>query len=139
MSLITINELCEIMDDDKINAMLQKAVSSVGFYRHYHNYEHTNDQIINRSYIVYDMTNYEFESFTKLFDDFHIFTAIEDCKENSFTIFMKVKTADAKYNFSKTIDNNEEFVSVFNDAKSAVGKVIKIKKLILFHGGKLEW
>src|SRR5277367_46784 len=139
MALITINELCQIMDDHKINVMLQKVVSSVGFYQHYHNYEHKNDQIKNRSYIVYDMTNYEFTTFTKLFNDFHIFTAIEDCKENSFTIFMKIKTADTKYNFSKTIDNNEEFVSVFNDAESAVGKILKIKKLILFQGGELEW
>src|SRR5277367_6699376 len=133
MALMTINELCEIMDDHKINIMLQKVVSSLRFYRHYHNYEHKNDQIKNRSYIVYDMTNYEFKTFTKLFNDFHIFTAIEDCKEYSFTFFMKVKTADAKYNLTKTIDNNEEFVSVFNDAESTVGKTLKIKKLILFH------
>ena len=85
------------------------------------------------------MTNYEFKTFTKLFNDFHIFTAIEDCKENSFTIFMKVKTADAKYNLIKTIDDNEEFVSVFTDAESTIGKILKIKKLILFQGGVLEW
>src|SRR5277367_2285870 len=101
MSLITINELCEIMDDHNINVMLQKVVSSVEFYRHYHNYEHKNDKIKNRSYIVYDMTNYKFKTFTKLFNDFHIFTAIEDCEECSFTIFMKIKTADAKYNLIK--------------------------------------
>ena len=75
--------------------MLQKVVSSVGLYRHYHNYEYKNDQIRNRSYIVYDVANYEFKTFTKLFNDFHIFTAIEDCKESSFTIFMKIKTVDA--------------------------------------------
>src|SRR5271163_3540464 len=96
MSLITINELCEIMDDRNINIMLQKVVSSVGFYRHYHSYEHTNDQIKNRSYIVYDMANYEFKAFTKLFKDFHIDTAIEDCKE-TFTIYIVIKTVDGKH------------------------------------------
>src|SRR5277367_4274350 len=100
MSVLTINELCEIMDNDKINVMIQKVVSSVGFYKHYHNYAHTNDQIKNRSYIVYDMTNYEFKTFTELFNDFHIYNAIEDCKENSFTIYLVVKTADAKYSYN---------------------------------------
>src|SRR5277367_3336209 len=103
-----INELCEIMDDHKINVMLQKVVSSVGFYRHYHNYEHNNDQIKNRSYIVYDMTNYEFTTFTKLFDDFHMFSAIKECKEHSFTIYMVIKTVDSEYSCTATIDNNEE-------------------------------
>src|SRR5277367_1274456 len=124
MSLITINELCEIMDDHNINVMLQKVVSSVGFYRHYHNYEHKNDQIKNRSYIVYDTANYEFNTFTELFNDFHIFTAIEDCKQCSFTIYMKIKTSDAKYTCRKTIVYNEEFVSVFNDMESTVGKIL---------------
>src|SRR5277367_2843143 len=129
MSVLTINELCEIMDNDKINVMIQKVVSSVGFYKHYHNYEHKNDQIKNRSYIVYDMTNYEFKTFTELFNDFHIFTAIEDCKECSFTIYMKVKTADGKYTCTGTVENNEEFVSAFNVVESNVGKILKIKKL----------
>ena len=85
------------------------------------------------------MTNYEFKTFTKLFNDFHIFTAIEDCKECSFTIYMKIKTADAKYNLTKTIDDNEEFVSVFDDLESIIDKMIKIKKFILFQGNELEW
>ena len=138
MSLITINELCEIMDDDKINVMLQKVVSSVGFYKHYHNYKHKNAQIKNRSYIVYDMTDYVFESFTKLFNDFNILKATENCKDN-FTIHVKVKTADAKYSITSTIENNEEFVSAFNDLEINIGKILKIKKLVLFHGGQLEW
>ena len=68
------------MDDHNINIILQKVVSSVGMYRHYHNQHNENDMIRNRSYIVYDMKNYKFENFTKLFNDMHIFTAIEDCK-----------------------------------------------------------
>src|SRR5277367_5563389 len=121
MSVLTINELCEIMDNDKINVMLQKVVSSVGFYKHYHNYAHTNNQIKNRSYIVYGMTNYDFKTFTELFNDFHIFNAIEDSKENLFTIYMVFKTADAKYSCTSTIENNEEFVSAFNGVESNVG------------------
>ena len=78
MTLITINELCDIMDDHNINLMLPKVVSSVGMYRHYHNQHNENDMIRNRSYIVYDMKNYVFENFTKLFNDMHIFTAIKD-------------------------------------------------------------
>jgi len=138
MALLTIKELCEILDNDKINGMIQKVVSSVGFYKHYHSHPHTNDQIKNRSYIVYDMTNYVFESFTKLFNDFHILKATENCKDN-FTIYVKVKTADAKYSITSTIENNEEFVSAFNDLEINIGKILKIKKLVLFHGGQLEW
>src|SRR5277367_1145961 len=127
MALIAVDELCNIMDDRNINIMLQKVVSSVGMYRHYHNqYSPENDTIRNRSYIVYDMKNYKFENFTKLFNDMHIFTAIEDCKAvTSFTIYMRIKTADAQYNVTKTIDNNEEFVSVLNDLEDTIGSIKK--------------
>src|SRR5277367_433058 len=139
MSVLTINELCEILDNDKINVMIQKIVSSVGFYKHYHNHVHTNDQIKNRSYIVYDMTNYEFKTFTELFNDFHIYNAIEDCKESSFTIYLVVKTADAKYCCASTVENTVKFIDAFNMMESEVCKILNIKKLILFHGGELEW
>src|SRR5277367_3527108 len=98
-------------------------------YRHYHNQHNENDMIRNRSYIVYDMKNYVFENFIKLFNDMHIFTAIKDCKDvTSFTIYMTIKTADTQYNVTKTIDNNEEFVSILNDLDATIGKIIKMKK-----------
>src|SRR5277367_1140798 len=139
MSILTVKELCEILDDHKINLMIQKVVSSVGFYRHYHNHAHTNDQIKNRSYIVYDMTNYDYKSFTELFNDFHIYNAIENCKESSFTIYLVVKTAEAKYSCPSKVENTIQFIDAFIAMEAAVGKILKIKKLILFHGGELEW
>ena len=78
------------------------------------------------------MKNYEFKDVTKLFNDMHIFTAIEDCKAvTSFTIYMRIKTADAQYNVTKTIDNNEEFVPVLNDLENTIGIIKKINKCIV--------
>ena len=139
MSILTVSEVCEILDNDKINIMIQKTVSSIGFYKHYHNHVHTNDQIKNRSYIVYDMTNYDFKSFTELFNDFHIYNAIEDCKESSFTIYLVVKTAEAKYSCTCTVEDTVQFIDAFTAMEASVGNILKIKKMILFHGGELEW